>query len=428
MENIIFFECISGVAQIILGASLELFLLNKLVGYETKKNKLPFIVVSILIFLAVAAGMLFIKDRETALTVPDTISMLTYIFLPYLLLKPKKKTTFFLFGLIYASTADFIVFVIVSLAKLSSAIYENLIYAGLYAILLTAAVLYVRLGKKEIPHDFFETIPPIVYVVIIIADWSSYYGVMLSLDETYYKDVYQTLMLASAVLVTLCLSFVVYKYFTVTRSQKEAEHQLELQLKHYESLTESTQEIRSFRHDIKNNLFSLNIMLSEGKLDEAKEYVESLNGKIDETKRFSYYTGNYLADAILADKAGSAAEYGTKIIFDGTIPEKGIEKCDLCTVLTNALDNAITACRDIQNSTVKITSRETEMGCRITISNPVKIEPQIKNGKIKTSKSDKKNHGFGIENIRKTVEKYNGFLKLGCENKTFKLDVAMTLK
>ena len=97
-------------------------------------------------------------------------------------------------------------------------------------------------------------------------------------------------------------------------------------------------------------------------------------------------------------------------------------------MLTNALDNAITACRDIQNSTVKITSRETEMGCRITISNPVKIEPQIKNGKIKTSKSDKKNHGFGIENIRKTVEKYNGFLKLGCENKTFKLDVAMTLK
>lgn len=428
MDDIIFLECICGIAQIILGVSLELFLLNKLVGYATKENKSLFIIVSTLIFAIVAAGMLLIKNRETALTLPDTFSMLAYIVLPYLLMKPRKKATFFLFGLIYASTADFIVFVIVSLAKIDSTVYEYLIYVGFYAILLTAAVLYVRHGKKEVPHEFFETIPPIVYVVIIIADWSSYYGVMLSLDETYYKDVYQTLMLSSAVLVTVCLSFIVYKYFTVTRTQKEAEHQLELQLKHYESLTESTQEIRSFRHDIKNNLFSLNIMLSEGKLDEAKKYVESLNGRIDETKRFSYCTGNYLADAILADKAGLAAEYGTKIIFSGTIPENGIEKYDLCTVLTNALDNAITACRDILNSAVKITSKETGMGCRITISNPVKFEPQIKNGKIKTSKSDKKNHGFGIENIRKTAEKYNGFVKLSCENKTFKLDVAMTLK
>ena len=425
--KLLLFECFSGVLEITLGAFLELIILNKLVGYSAKKNKIPFIIFSVVSLAAVVVGMLFIKDRETAQTLPDTVSMIAYILLPYLLLKPKKKATFFLFGLIYASTADFIVFTISSFAKINSLTYENLIYASLYAILLTFVAIYIKAGKREIPNDFFEAIPTIIYVVIIIADWSSYYGVMLSYDETYFKDVYKTLTLVSAVLITVCLSFVIYRYFAVIQSQKEAEHQLELQLKHYESMTDATRDIRSFRHDIKNNLFSLNIMLSQDKLEEAKKYIENLSGRIDETKRFSYFTGNYLADAILADKAATAAESGTKIEFSGSIPEKGIEKSDLCTVLTNALDNAIEACREIPEAVIVIDSKETPMGYRINISNPVKAEPQIKNGKVKTSKSDKKNHGFGLENISRTVEKYNGFVKVTCENKTFNLDIAMTL-
>lgn len=196
---------------------------------------------------------------------------------------------------------------------------------------------------------------------------------------------------------------------------------------HYESMMEATRDIRSFRHDVKNNLFALNIMLSQGRLDEAKKYVENLSGIIDETKRFSFCTGNYLADAILGDKAATAVKDGTKILFLGSIPEKGIEKNDLCTVLTNALDNAIEACSDIPDSVITIDSRETDFGCRINIGNPVKVEPQIKNGMIKTSKSDKNNHGFGLENIRRTVEKYNGFVKATCENKLFNLDIALML-
>lgn len=420
-------ECVTSVLEITLGALLELIILNMLVGYTAKKNKTPFIVISAVLLAATVGGMLFIKDRDLATTVPDAISMLAYILLPYLFLERKKKSTFFLFGLIYSSTADFVVFAITSVAKVSSLTAESLIYAAIYAILLTFALIYIKADKREIPNDFFEAIPSIIYVVIIIADWSSYYGVMLSHDEEYFKDVYQTLTLISAVLITLCLSFVIYRYFTVLRSQREAEHQLELQLKHYESMMDATRDIRGFRHDMKNYLFLLNIMLSKGELDEAKSYVESLGGKIDETKRFAFFTGNYLADAILADKAETAAKSGTSIEFTGSIPEKGIENSDLCTILTNALDNATEACREIPNAVIKINSKEAPLGCKITVTNPVTTEPQIKNGKIKTSKSDKKNHGFGLENIRKTVEKHNGYIKANCENKIFSLDIAITL-
>lgn len=222
--KILFFECFLTVLEITLGALTELIILNKLVGYSVRKNKVPFAVSSAVFIAVTVGGMLFIKNRDLATTLPDTISMVIYILLPYLLLEHKKKSTFFLFGLIYASTADFIVFVIASFTKNNSMTAENVIYAAVYLIILTTVIFYIKTKKREVPNDFFEAIPAIIYIVIIIADWSSYYGVMLSYDKTYFKDVYQILTLISAVLITACLAFVVYRYFAVIRSQREAEH------------------------------------------------------------------------------------------------------------------------------------------------------------------------------------------------------------
>ena len=44
---------------------------------------------------------------------------------------------------------------------------------------------------------------------------------------------------------------------------------------------------------------------------------------------------------------------------------------------------------------------------------------KIKDGKIVTSKSDKKNHGFGITNIRNAAENCGGELSVSCEEKPF---------
>lgn len=43
------------------------------------------------------------------------------------------------------------------------------------------------------------------------------------------------------------------------------------------------------------------------------------------------------------------------------------------------------------------------------------IEGSIK-GKEQTVKSDKRNHGYGIQNVREAVEKYQGTMKRRCEN------------
>ena len=42
-----------------------------------------------------------------------------------------------------------------------------------------------------------------------------------------------------------------------------------------------------------------------------------------------------------------------------------------------------------------------------------------------TSKSDKDHHGFGLMNVRRAVEDYNGILKAESDEKSFTLSILM---
>ena len=115
------------------------------------------------------------------------------------------------------------------------------------------------------------------------------------------------------------------------------------------------------------------------------------------------------------------------ITFDGSLPSKGISNNDLCTVLANALDNAVYNSSD-KAVPVSIVSREQNNGVIITISNSVDKPVEIKNNRIKTSKKDKTNHGFGIDNIKNVAKEYNGFVNLTCENKLFIIEIGLMFK
>ena len=52
---------------------------------------------------------------------------------------------------------------------------------------------------------------------------------------------------------------------------------------------------------------------------------------------------------------------------------------------------------------------------------------KVKN-KVLTIKKDKKNHGFGLGNIKQSVEKYDGTVTTSCSNFQFKLQVEINTK
>lgn len=101
---------------------------------------------------------------------------------------------------------------------------------------------------------------------------------------------------------------------------------------------------------------------------------------------------------------------------------------DLCIILSNALDNALEACAQIEDVeerfvTLKIT--ETPESLVISVVNPVEKESVRRCLTFVSTKKDGANHGIGLKSIRSTAEKYRGEVLARCEQKRFTLLVRL---
>lgn len=317
-----------------------------------------------------------------------------------------------------------IVSVISTTAKITSEATINCIYAGILLALLISVIIIYYKRDFIVPVDFFESIPPLFYIVILVASVATQYTLMLAQDATFFVDVAQLLLIIAAGFILVCLSYMVFKYITVSLKEKDSLEQLDLQIQHYEELAEKNRDIRRFRHDFKNNMYMLGVMLEENRITDAKEHLSKMNVEIKETES-KFATGNYFADALIAHKADEALKSNIQITFSGSLSPDKINNSDLCTILANSLDNAVRACTALAPCTVHISATTNEKGCTITVTNPVPKKIEIKNNTIKTSKKDTENHGFGIGNIKRTAQKYDGFVTLNCTDTEFSLKTGL---
>ena len=196
------------------------------------------------------------------------------------------------------------------------------------------------------------------------------------------------------------------------------------QVSYYKKMATMSNELRKFRHDYKNHLTCINMLIDSGKYAKASQYIQDVtNQEIISSKTYS--SGNYIADSILDRKNENAQANNAEIVFNGAI-DNSVPLAKLSTILFNALDNAVEACGRIDSAEKLIIDVKCAVNRNlqiISIANPMPEKSRFD----KTSKSDKKNHGFGLINIRKAVTDLNGQMKIDAENGTFALTVEFPL-
>ena len=413
--------------QITLCMTSIVLLLNKVFGYDYRVRKIPTAVVSVLLFALNIVASLKIANPDDVDLYTELMGFGLGIIYPYLLFKPEKKTVFLKFALAVCATYDFVVLSLCSAFNVQSLMINRIAYCAVYAIVMLFGVVLGRKVRGRIPEDFLSRIPTMIYIVIFFASLSAFYDITALIDSDYSAGIATGIRLFLSLLVVWCIVTVALRYSNLISRQREAELQLEMELKHYEEMTQKNREIRSFRHDYQNNLSSLRVMVAEDRRDDALNYIDNLNIPLEKTQN-RYATGNYLADAILSGKSAQAENQGTIICFKGNVPQHGISNNDLCTILANGLDNAIRGCNDCTPCTVSVEAKQQANWFTVVIKNPVKDKVQIKNNTVKTSKADKENHGFGLENIKRVAKKYNGRVELACDENEFTLKVFMMLE
>lgn len=201
------------------------------------------------------------------------------------------------------------------------------------------------------------------------------------------------------------------------------------QLKYYIMLDEKNTEMKKFRHDFRKHMMCVISMLEEESFSDAENYIRSLTDKFNETVPL-YKTGNYIADSILSDKAQECKDKGIIFKFTGVIPEKNLNPLELCTILSNSLDNAIEACVKVSGvpTQIRMASDFKNNYWYMKIANTSDSDIEIKNNNVLTTKSDSLNHGFGLQNIKDVVNKHKGEFKIAQSDGEFTLELTMSLK
>ncbi len=214
--------------------------------------------------------------------------------------------------------------------------------------------------------------------------------------------------------ITIMGYFMVY-FFCSEHSEKlllQTEKDLAIANQELVSISEQNlKEMRELRHELKNQYAYMNVLIEEDRHEELVAYFKQMRSEIME--KTSYVDcGNRIVSAIVTMKKARAESLG--FTFDCNIcvpPELPIPDVDLCSALSNVLDNAIEALARyaIKDGVVGVQIYQSGDYFYIVVDNPVPADVNVRRIlNLVTSKGDKKQHGYGTKIVRRIAEKYNG--------------------
>jgi sensor histidine kinase regulating citrate/malate metabolism len=187
-------------------------------------------------------------------------------------------------------------------------------------------------------------------------------------------------------------------------------------------MQESLEKMKSYRHDMKIHLAALKDYTVDNQ--SAADYLNTLLGDIKESEVYCN-TGNIAFDSIINFKLNNAGEENIKPEITVSVPAAlNIEVTDIVTIIGNLLDNALDAVAKVEEKIIRLNIRFSQGNLFINMDNTF-------DGKVKyvkdnageetciTTLKEGDQHGYGLKNIRQSVEKYNGNVEVTHTAKIF---------
>lgn len=191
-------------------------------------------------------------------------------------------------------------------------------------------------------------------------------------------------------------------------------NQLTAQQTYMEEAKTRNAQYAAFQHDIKNHLLVLSGLIQEGKYGVAKQYAATLQTRCN-LLTIPVSTGNLILDTLLKEKLGHARYCEIQVDYNVRIPSNfHAEALDLCVVFSNILDNAITACMQIEKSKRFLSIITKVRGSFLVIES---TNSAVTNASIQK--------GIGLQNIEAVSRKYQGITEIENTDGTFRISVLL---
>lgn len=232
-------------------------------------------------------------------------------------------------------------------------------------------------------------------------------------------------------LALVCMVYVAYDYcvrwYKDWMTVRLMKIKMESALEYANKSQQYVNEVRKIKHDMNRHLGALQIYLSEGKQDEAMEYLESLGVELDEAASV-FHCKHMLVNFLVEKYRRRAEQENILFVSEVQLPEKiGVDDADICSFIDNVLENAMEACAELKKGTadirLKICLEKSIL--RVYCSNTYSGTRETVGEHYETTKENKSVHGYGLLIMEKICDKYGGALSVKTENNRFCVKAAI---
>jgi len=314
----------------------------------------------------------------------------------------------------------------IELAVLATNSFARIIYVltgNLFTFLL---FLIIPKAIKSRLEDFLPLTLFAAIMILLLLIGDAQYAVFYSAESSAFWSQFSGALVLVVTVLTIILYQIMTKYAQDAATKKQLEMQIQQERQHIDELNQVSESLHTLRHDLLNHLHIASDLMKQGKTAEGSQYLNDIESHV----LHIFSTGCSALDSALYIKQLEMQQRG--IVFHAVIEPLTvlpITTYDLCTIVSNLLDNAMDAYGRFPEPPEKYTvmlsiHRHADM-LYIESINPV-WEPSLRmeNDRYLTSKSDV-SHGKGIPAIERIMDRFNAYHDFSAKDGCFKVLLAL---
>ena len=224
------------------------------------------------------------------------------------------------------------------------------------------------------------------------------------------------------------LMLYLYNLLLHSISQQYEMEMLKTQLQAYANqlnvVLRGEEKIKALRHDIKHHLSELMLLANKHDVAEIQKYIDEMNSFLKNPNEI-VASGNLEIDSVLNFMLQKAEKELKTVDIKVMLPEKVRHSFDINVMLGNLLENAIDAAGKTENKYLSVHIKLKRGILKVKIENSfessyiLRKEQNRKDAILKTTKPFTEQHGIGLKNVKKIVEKYNGTMAVTAQEGIF---------
>ena len=278
--------------------------------------------------------------------------------------------------------------------------------------------------RELLENNFFAQIWYIFWILPLL-----FAGLNLFMSSIYPELMYHGRMMQGYIVINLALLFLLLLLYIMfylmiaslnRNDQLRQENQfLAMQQTRYDSLRTAIAETREARHDMRHHFNSLQNLAGKKDWKSLEKYLSDVQDNIPDTGLA--LCDNAFVDAVASHYGMLYRKQGIPFSFKLDLPaELPVSKIDLCSVLSNLLENALEASLKTEPAKRQIKVKACLHSGRmllLTVENTFDGVIREKNGVFLSSK--RKGEGIGIQSVRRIADKNGGYSRFFHENGIF---------